>query len=458
VSDLEDPDKTSEVDVSKVKSDNFDEVEKSLVDKPDSEDLEDDLEIDDLEVEEEEEPASNTGLKGKLSSMVSGFKKGKSKKKSDKVAEDDIEIEEDFEEETLSAGRETKGGVGVHLTDFKYKVEQTINQKVPALAKLLNKNKSKQGYDDASDDINEAGAAKKKFKLTPIQIVVVIALLIFLMDFGEDGKAPAPKNAKKALKKNKAIEKTEEAIVNKPFEEEEIIQAESEPEKPIDKIPEEEVITNTEKPKSELDELKQVDTPEPEAKPGEPEEEPIPENTELDDLTLDTEPQVDPPVEAEPTPEPEPLVPEAETEQAPGNSVGGIEGLEEEVSGNEEEIIPQENIKTNISTDITRKLLKDLEVRLKAEKRVQQTIEVLKPITAPSYETVGKGLVYNCSGKHWACIEANEYKKCRQNYSWNRSESIPIECYPVAFLETEFDCVTVQQEKIDSISETSFCE
>jgi hypothetical protein len=413
-------------------------------------DLGDD-ELEEEEEDEEDEPAK-TGLKEKFSSLMSNLKKKKGKNSED----DDIEIDEDFDEETHSAGKDPKGGAGDHFTDFKYKVEQTINEKVPALAKLLNKNKKDPSSDDSKLEENGEVSAKPKFKLTPIHIVVIIAVVIILLDFGEDEKVPEPKTTKKSRKgpkkkPKKIVETNTESIKKETPKEEPIIETPVE-EPPVEaSIPE----PDTEpEPKSDLEDLKMEDNPEPviaETEPEEPEAEP--ENSELEDLTLDTEPQVEPPPAVESTPEPEPMIAESEPEVETED-----EGLVEDTSPNSEEIIPQENIETNISTDITRKLLKDLEVRLKAEKRVQKTIDVLKPISAPSYETVGKGLVYNCNGKHWACIEGDEYKKCRQNYSWNRSESIPIECYPVAFLETEFDCNTVQQEKIDSVSETNFCE
>ena len=107
---------------------------------------------------------------------------------------------------------------------------------------------------------------------------------------------------------------------------------------------------------------------------------------------------------------------------------------------------------------MTKKLLENLQVKLKEERGEQKLVEQIRPIGAPSYESPGSGLVYNCKGGHWACIDSDEYKKCRQNYSWNKSEVIPIECYPMAFLETDFDCGTVQQEKVNSVPDLKFCE
>ena len=109
------------------------------------------------------------------------------------------------------------------------------------------------------------------------------------------------------------------------------------------------------------------------------------------------------------------------------------------------------------TTDIASKILSDLEDRIKAEKREQELVQVLKPVSAPAYEAVGPSLVYNCTEQHWACVEPNAYKECRQNYSWNSKNGLPIECYPFASIDDNFDCATVQQEKIDSVGDTSFC-
>ena len=109
------------------------------------------------------------------------------------------------------------------------------------------------------------------------------------------------------------------------------------------------------------------------------------------------------------------------------------------------------------SGDITKKLLRDLEKRIEEDQKEQKVIEVLKPVAAPSYEVQGPSLIYNCSGQHWACIDPKSYKKCKQNYSWNKKNALPIECYPYADVNDNFDCATIQQQKIDSVADTSFC-
>lgn len=122
-----------------------------------------------------------------------------------------------------------------------------------------------------------------------------------------------------------------------------------------------------------------------------------------------------------------------------------------------EEVIAQEVITPDASNDVTKKLLENLEVKLREEKAIQQSVDTIKPTSAPSYEAPGSGLVYNCSGGHWACIDLEEYQKCRDNYAWKKSESQKIECYPTAFLKTDFDCATLQQEKVNAVPDLNFC-
>tara|TARA_Y100000768_G_C23990775_1_gene692628 strand:+ start:1361 stop:3058 length:1698 start_codon:yes stop_codon:yes gene_type:complete len=124
----------------------------------------------------------------------------------------------------------------------------------------------------------------------------------------------------------------------------------------------------------------------------------------------------------------------------------------------EEQILPQDVIEPPASNEITKQLLKDLEVKLKEERREQEILEDVKPTSAPSYDNIGKGLVYNCIDEHWACVNDESFKQCRGNYSWNRQQEVDTECYPYAQLGNEIDCATVQQEKIDTISATTFCK
>ena len=223
--------------------------------------------------------------------------------------------------------------------------------------------------------------------------------------------------------------------------------------------------------------------PEPVAEPEPmPEPEPVAEPEPMPELEPVAEPEPmpepEPVVEPEPMPEPEPAV---EAEPVVDNENMDMrpepveapeepqENAEEENNTNQDN--PFQNtdefkVDTTVSNelnsgsdgdDLTRKLLKELESKIADEKEQQRLVEIVNPVSAPSYDNIGRGLVYNCKGKHWACVEVKTFDQCRQNYSWNKQSRVSIECYPFAQLDSEFDCTTIQQEKIDSVGDTSFC-
>ena len=36
------------------------------------------------------------------------------------------------------------------------------------------------------------------------------------------------------------------------------------------------------------------------------------------------------------------------------------------------------------------------------------------------YKRLGRGLVYNCRSKFWACLNKKEYLNCRGNLKWSK--------------------------------------
>jgi hypothetical protein len=106
--------------------------------------------------------------------------------------------------------------------------------------------------------------------------------------------------------------------------------------------------------------------------------------------------------------------------------------------------------------DMTEQILLDL------EKQVQSKQETIPGISneytsPPEYEYVGRGLVYNCKGKHWACIDAPSFKTCQQNFNALKSQSRSKECVPDSVYETDSACVWVQKKKITTNTKTDFC-
>ena len=81
-----------------------------------------------------------------------------------------------------------------------------------------------------------------------------------------------------------------------------------------------------------------------------------------------------------------------------------------------------------------------------------------KYINPPSYETLGRGLVYNCKGKHWACVNKDAYFTCRDNMQWNIIHKTAHECIIANVYATEQDCKLIQLHNINTREKTDFCK
>lgn len=75
----------------------------------------------------------------------------------------------------------------------------------------------------------------------------------------------------------------------------------------------------------------------------------------------------------------------------------------------------------------------------------------------PNYENTGRGLVYNCIDKHWACIDKPSYVQCHKNNVWNKSQGKRIECATKAVYNEDADCTKVQLYYVSNNEDTGFC-
>jgi hypothetical protein len=113
-------------------------------------------------------------------------------------------------------------------------------------------------------------------------------------------------------------------------------------------------------------------------------------------------------------------------------------------------------VTTDTNADsITDQILEDLEKQVETKKPVQIKKEYVSP---PDYEYFGRGLVYNCAGKHWACVDAPSYKTCEDNSSSVKYLNKKIECHPYNVYETAKGCQNVQNRMVSSSEKTNFCE
>ena len=78
-------------------------------------------------------------------------------------------------------------------------------------------------------------------------------------------------------------------------------------------------------------------------------------------------------------------------------------------------------------------------------------------IKPPDYERLGRGLVYNCLGKHWACVDKMAYFQCHKNFFWAVQNKKMPECVPQNVYASSKDCHIVQKYNVDISKETSFC-
>jgi hypothetical protein len=112
------------------------------------------------------------------------------------------------------------------------------------------------------------------------------------------------------------------------------------------------------------------------------------------------------------------------------------------------------NEPTAENNTITDQILSDLEKQAKSSRPVEEKKEYISP---PDYEYRGRGLVYNCKGKHWACVDGPSYKTCEDNSSSVKYLKKTTECYPYNIYETIKGCESMQNRMVSSSVKTSFC-
>ncbi len=126
-----------------------------------------------------------------------------------------------------------------------------------------------------------------------------------------------------------------------------------------------------------------------------------------------------------------------------------------EVSASEANEVTQEQ---SFNQDLSGKIDSDqstLEGQL--DKITQKIIEEEKQevklefVEAPNYENFGRGLVYNCKGKHWACVDKPSYIQCRQHFAWSVQNSKTSRCVTAPVYSTISDCRKMQLYKINKV-------
>lgn len=94
-------------------------------------------------------------------------------------------------------------------------------------------------------------------------------------------------------------------------------------------------------------------------------------------------------------------------------------------------------------------------VRMVEESRDQ---EIEKEYVAPpNYQRLGRGLVYNCVERHWACVNRESYLSCYGNKRWAEHQGSAPECVPANVYASDEDCRIVQAYNVNTGANTDFC-
>lgn len=194
---------------------------------------------------------------------------------------------------------------------------------------------------------------------------------------------------------------------------------------------------------------KVVKEPEPEApvvaeEPTPVAEEPVTTPTEpavtTETPTATEEPVVTAPAEETPVETTPPVVDEEPVIATPSGSEDSIDG---------------ENKSPVVDENLTDKILEDLEKQAKTSQVKNKKPEYVSP---PDYEYRGRGLVYNCVGKHWACVDGPGYKTCEDNSAGNKFLKKKAECYPFNVYDSQKGCENMQNRVVSSSAKTDFCK
>jgi hypothetical protein len=314
------------------------------------------------------------------------------------------ELPEELEEENSQDGDNSL------ISKLKNKI-QTLNKKAPA------------GKGQADSDDEDESTNKKKQKSKIIQIVIGLGLVIFLLsDYiipTEEAK-PVQSSFKKPERKKPA----QETVATAPAEEK---PAEETP--PVEASPE-----GTSEATSET-------TPEPTTEVATETAPDSPVTVTSEDVQTEGTPEA--------TTESAPVEAAPETTEAPVDEPPVVT----EPSPNTDSVDGQ--ITTAPSDEnLTDQILLDLEKQSKVDQKAKPKTEYVSP---PDYEYRGRALVYNCKGKHWACIDAPSFKICEDNASSVKYLKKSAECHPFNVYETTRGCESMQNRVVSSSAKTNFC-
>lgn len=348
-------------------------------------------------------------LKDKLNNSIEKMKQLLPEKFRGKSQEDEYEDGEEYEEYEED---EVEEGL-VSVDD-----EKTAQHDISQLENEQVEGDEEEGEDDEEEDEDEEDELsdeekKKKQKQLIIRIVVgVLAVYMIADEFllkPSEEEVAIPTEVQRPKRKPKPVKKEE---IAKPVEQEK-------PSGPIaEPVVQEEIkipdVSNV--PKEEVEKVEVV----------EDKKEDVPIDLELAPKEVEEVKSEDEVVESEKVEEVPPAVGESEVE----------------------EVVPVEKGATNLEDKLS-EITEELENKEK---------EVLEYTPAPNYEDYGKGLVYNCKDKHWACVDRKPYLQCEMNYKWSKQNGKIPECSIEKTYADFKSCRIVQIHYINTIKEAPDCQ
>ena len=89
---------------------------------------------------------------------------------------------------------------------------------------------------------------------------------------------------------------------------------------------------------------------------------------------------------------------------------------------------------------------------------VSKIVEDITESPVPAYDQVGRGLVYNCKDKYWACVDKPAYVICNKNMKWNKAKGNSAECVVQNIYNSDEDCAKIQKYNVSTSQPTGFCQ
>jgi len=98
------------------------------------------------------------------------------------------------------------------------------------------------------------------------------------------------------------------------------------------------------------------------------------------------------------------------------------------------------------------------EAAVSSSSMASKIVEGITETAPPAYDQVGRGLVYNCKDKYWACLDKPAYVTCNKNQKWNKSKGNTPECAVADIYSSDEDCAKVQKYNVSTNASTAFCQ